>query len=238
MTQPDVGDYNFITATPDTVEKPLVGLGFPAGPVIQSPTAFAMFCLGQYTRTITPLPLIFMGQDPAQARNQMADHFMKKGCEAMIFFDCDMLYPANVVDQLFARNVDIVAADYRRRAHPFQKIGWKLDGLPDDPESGLVERTAMGLGVMMIRRHVFEQVPRPWFARIYSGETEAHRGVMTEDYYFCLKAREMGFKVWCDLDVTKETMHIGEQPVPWVIPGHVEVPGPSPIMPQSTSEAA
>lgn len=230
------GDANFLAGIPEKTDRPLVGVGFPAGPVIQSPTAFCMFVSGFWTKTVTPLPLIMMGQDPAQARNQMAAHFMEKGCEAMLFIDCDMLYPANVIDRLWARDVDIVAADYRKRAAPFGKVGWPLEGV-EDPESGLVERTALGLGVMMIRRHVFEKTPRPWFARVYSGETEANKGVMTEDYFFCLRAREAGFKVWCDLDVTREVMHIGEQPVPWVIPGIVEQPPPS-LAPQSTSAAA
>lgn len=239
------GDASFITGNPEPTGRPLVGVGLPAGPVMQSPMAFAWGCLYGHTRTVNILPIIMMGQDPAQARNQMADAFMRQGCEAALFIDCDMMFPPNGLDRLFAHDVDIVAGDYRKRAHPFSRIGWPLElknekgeveGHLEDPPGGLVERTAMGLGFMLIRRRVFEKVPRPWFARIYSGETEADRGVMTEDYYLCLKAREYGFKVWCDLDVTKEVMHIGEQPVPWVIPGFVE-PNAIPKLPEKAPKA-
>lgn len=36
---------------------------------------------------------------------------------------------------------------------------------------------------------------------------------MSEDYNFCRKARKHGFKIFCDLDVTFKTGHIGEQVV-------------------------
>ena len=239
----DGGNGTFIVGTPNDVTKPLVGLAIPAGTVMLSPTAFALHLLGCYTQTAQILPIIMMGQDPAQARNQMAAAFMEqkidgRQVEAMLFVDSDMLFPPSTLDRLFAHDLDIVAADYRQRAHPFGKIGWPLEGLTDPP-GGLVERVALGLGVMMIRRRVFETVPRPWFARIYSGETQANAGVMTEDYYLCLKAREHGFKVWCDLDITKEVMHIGEQPVPWVIPQMQEQEQPkAPVEAQQAQAAA
>lgn len=237
MTELALADANYLAGLPERDNKPLVGVGLPAGPVMQSPMAFAWGCLYGHTKTATILPIVMMGQDPAQARNQMAAAFMEKGCDAALFVDCDMLFPPNGLDRMLAHDVDIIAADYRKRAAPFGKIGWPLPDVPE-PESGLVERTALGLGFMLIRRRVFEAVPKPWFARIYSGETEANKGVMTEDYYFCLKAREMGFKVWCDLDVTKEVMHIGEQPVPWIIPGFVEQQPAPTLGPESTSAAA
>lgn len=241
MTEKDLagGDASFIVATPEPEGKPIVGVGLPSPEYVPEARSFAWGCLYGHTKTVTILPITMMGQDPAQARNQMAAAFLEKGCEAVLFIDCDMLFPPSGLDRLFAHDLDIVAADYRKRAAPYGKVGWPLDGVTD-PEGGLVERTALGLGFMLIRRRVFEKVPRPWFARIYSGETEANRGVMTEDYFFCLKAREAGFKVWCDLDVTKETMHIGLQPVPWIIPGVVEQPPPSlaPAAPNDTATEA
>jgi hypothetical protein len=43
-----------------------------------------------------------------------------------------------------------------------------------------------------------------------------------EDYNFCLKAMRYGFQVWCDLDVTYKTGHIGEQTVFCAMPGSEE----------------
>lgn len=35
--------------------------------------------------------------------------------------------------------------------------------------------------------------------------------ITSEDYSFCLKVRKAGFQIWCDLDVTHDTAHVGEQ---------------------------
>lgn len=222
------GSSLYLMGQPEaSTKRPLVGLGMPSPEYVPAAQSFAWGCLHGYTKTAEIVPIIMMGQDPAHARNQMAAAFLEKACEAVLFVDCDMLFPPNALDRLLAHDLDIVGADYRRRAAPYGKIGWPLKDVPE-PESGLVERVALGLGLLLIRRRVFDGLSQPWFARIYSGETEANKGCMTEDYFFCLKAREAGFKVWCDLDLTRETMHLGMQPVPWIIPGHVDQPAPLP----------
>jgi len=239
-------DGNYLIGTPEATGRPVVGVGLPAPEHVPSAFAFAFGCMMAATKNADIMPIVMMGQDPAQARNQMAATFMEKGCTHALFFDCDMLFPPDTLDRLLSHNLDIVAADYRKRAMPFSKIGWITDEqakredaertrlgktpneLPPgflDPESGLVERNMLGLGAIMISRKAFEVAPRPWFARIYSDDTGPNKGVMTEDYWFCCRAREKGIKVWCDLDVTKHTGHLCTQPVPWLMQ---IVPSPPP----------
>ena len=43
--------------------------------------------------------------------------------------------------------------------------------------------------------------------------------VMSEDYSMMRKARRAGFRIWCDLDLTWQMKHIGEQAVPCLPPG-------------------
>jgi hypothetical protein len=45
---------------------------------------------------------------------------------------------------------------------------------------------------------------------------------MGEDYNFCLKAQRYGFQVWCDLDLSFELGHIGEQTIYFGKPQPVE----------------
>lgn len=45
---------------------------------------------------------------------------------------------------------------------------------------------------------------------------------MGEDYNFCMKAQRFGFQVWCDLDVSFDLGHIGEQTIRFGKPGPVE----------------
>jgi hypothetical protein len=53
---------------------------------------------------------------------------------------------------------------------------------------GLFRVDAFGFGAVLIKRDVFERVPRPWF--------KGHEG--GEDIGFCRKAREHGIELWCD----------------------------------------
>lgn len=42
--------------------------------------------------------------------------------------------------------------------------------------------------------------------------------MISEDYNFCRKATKAGYKIWCDMDVTFETAHIGDNIVPCTRP--------------------
>jgi hypothetical protein len=66
---------------------------------------------------------------------------------------------------------------------------------------GLVEEVVkIGFGCVMIHRSVFEAIERPWFMYDYS---EASPGVYPgPDMYFCNKARQAGFSIWCDYSLT------------------------------------
>jgi len=53
-----------------------------------------------------------------------------------------------------------------------------------------------GMGIILIKRKVFETIPRPWFAQPESNYEDNPMGVSGEDYYFSKKAREYGFKTY------------------------------------------
>ena len=62
----------------------------------------------------------------------------------------------------------------------------------------------------MIRRAVFERVAFPWFDFEYRGDRGSFETAVEwgEDIYFCEKAVEAGFEVWCRLDCIVQ--HAGE----------------------------
>lgn len=75
------------------------------------------------------------------------------------------------------------------------------------PEStGLQEIGSVGMGVMLIKKRVFAKLSEPWFETPWRHDK---RGYIGEDVYFCNKARDAGFKIWIDHDVSKEIGHIG-----------------------------
>jgi hypothetical protein len=60
-----------------------------------------------------------------------------------------------------------------------------------------VEVDAVGFGFLAVKSGVFEKMSRPWFdLRHASIETVDFPVLFGEDYSWCLKAKETGFKVW------------------------------------------
>jgi GT2 family glycosyltransferase len=73
--------------------------------------------------------------------------------------------------------------------------------MPIEPPEDLVpfEVHAAGTGVMLVHRRVFETIEEPWFwVEMFQSPAKADWQFMNEDIAFCRKAREAGFKIWCD----------------------------------------
>lgn len=77
-----------------------------------------------------------------------------------------------------------------------QWMPYKFEEIPDEPW----EVDAAGSAGMLIRKHVLEAMGFPWF--------ESTNGVyLNEDVIFCVKAREQGFRIFANPNVTMG--HIG-----------------------------
>jgi hypothetical protein len=64
---------------------------------------------------------------------------------------------------------------------------------------------------LLVKRKVIETMKWPYVQGIQSGDSAfSDNGVCGEDYYFCLKAKELGFKVW--LDPRVNMVHWGGAP--------------------------
>lgn len=190
----------------------IVGIGMAAGDQVQTLTAHSIALMVGTCRSVKMMPVFVMGQDPGQARNDytkicVLDH----RTDYLLMIDSDMIFPMNALDRLLAHDVDIVGADYRRRRTPYDRLGISVNPMPEDAR-GLHEMQMIPFGFILIKRKVFMTLPRPYFVRPYK-----ENGASTEDIYFCNNARQAGFKVWCDMDLTREVYHLGQQAVPWEI---------------------
>jgi hypothetical protein len=78
----------------------------------------------------------------------------------------------------------------------------------------------LGFGLILTHMQIFDSPdwPRPWFVRSWlpqAARPDNPSGFSTEDSVFCTLARAHGFKIHCDLDLTKEVSHIGQTIIPW-----------------------
>lgn len=136
-------------------------------------------------------------------REEIAARFMNGKGTHLFFVDSDMMFEPNVLDTLLAHDKDIVGARYYRRQgkenDPAVKTRYDMPGA--SVPNHIYKNYATATGCMLIKRSVFEKMPRPWFSL---GLVEKPEG---EDIYFCRKAKENRIEIW--EDPTLEIKHIG-----------------------------
>lgn len=144
-------------------------------------------------------------------RNRLAAGTLADGCDYLLFLDSDMRFPPDTLVRLLDRKQPIVASNYTTRRSPpepvaFQRLSTAEKLWTDEDSTGLEECAAVGLGVCLIHRSVFEQTPKPWFYIPYIAASDGHWG---EDVWFCNQARKAGFPTLIDHDLSKDVKHIG-----------------------------
>lgn len=137
-------------------------------------------------------------------RDEIAEKAIEHGYEYLQFIDDDTVCPPYTFRALhyqLANNPDVAVCGgiyCTREENPqplvFMEIGggsfyeWKL--------GDIFPCAALGCGAMMIKTKVFKDVPKPWFKEV--DECPGPQIVsekMTEDFYFCKKVAEAGYKV-------------------------------------------
>ena len=113
----------------------------------------------------------------------------------------DHVWPRGTLPRLLQHMVDgadIVVPHCLKRIPPWPAVvyshqdedGWYVSA--DLPEKGLTEIHAAGSAGMLIKREVLDAIGDPWFRPAPDAEG------LNEDLYFCQRAREAGFRIWCD----------------------------------------
>ncbi len=151
-------------------------------------------------------------------RNSACADALAAGFQWVMFLDDDVIPPPDTYARLARHNRDIVSGLYYRRQPPICPVAMKLDGegKPQwvtqwNPPNSLVEVDLVGAGCLLIHRRVLERTPQPWF-EWEIGKTSAPQGrnAMSEDFAFCLRAKEHGFKVHLDTSIQCEHVGLGQ----------------------------
>lgn len=179
---------------------PFVCLGIPCGDRVHTPFMYSMWAIGrQYPGKMG----LIMGHSSmiVNARNQVVDMAQQLKAEYLLFLDSDMTFPQDTPKRLLAHDKDIVCATYVRRGPPFDLLGHGPSG---EVLGGLVEMTHIPTGCMLTKMSVFDKFTKPEFRFAVDEKNKITHG---EDFVFSEMAREKGFKLWCDMDLTKEIGH-------------------------------
>jgi len=154
------------------------------------------------------------------ARNALVHEFLKTDATELLFIDADVVATADDMLRLMAQSRDITTGAYPRRAKDqnfFADLYFDANGdLEFDGSLMRVERAPTGF--MLIQRHVIEQMVFAHPEWTYEkSPTEKMSAVFDfaivdgkyvgEDYLFCDRATQMGFKVYIDVDISLP--HVG-----------------------------
>lgn len=181
-----------------------------AVPVRDSVHSGFAFCLSELTANLTakniPYKLLFEnGSMLTDQRHRLVRSALQNNATQILWLDSDMLFPANLYENLNSHAKDIVACTYSTRTKPNRNVAYK-DNQQLTDTSGLCTVDSVGMGLMLTSAQVFKTVPAPWFKFIYSFEYDSYVG---EDFSFCELAKQYEYNVYVDLDQSKLCAHLG-----------------------------
>lgn len=161
-----------------------------------------------------------------RARNEVVKFFMtervnkKTGLPVLpfthlLFIDADTIPPADVLEKLLAHDKDIISGLTPILHYDRQKMTWgTMDNCfthQDKDKDGQIRTHAVqrntglhkiwrcGTSCLLIKKEVFEKLEKPYFK--FEFDEEILKPKRSEDLYFCDKAHEAGFEIWCDSSV-------------------------------------
>ena len=164
---------------------------------------FAVFYdyLALLEKPTTTIGANFHTNSGAYNRNLIIDDAVANRCTHILFIDDDMAFPANSLMNLLKHDKDIVSGLFLQRNYPhipaiFDLVNQSLSfHYLRHGESGLIEVAACGFGFTLIKTRVFQSIEKP-----YIRMGEVYKDKRGEDVGFCNRAREAGWKIYCDLD--------------------------------------
>lgn len=144
-------------------------------------------------------------------RERLATEAINLGAEYMLWLDSDIVFPASTAVRLLSHDEPVVAANYVRRQRPHKGVAYETIGdwenpLPFEVYDDLVEVEGIGMGCMLIKTSVFEELSKPWFDFQWSPESNDFLG---EDMYLCQKIAAAGHSIKVDTLLSQELRHIG-----------------------------
>lgn len=142
------------------------------------------------------------------SRNDLAKMAIQMDADYVFWLDSDMVFPPDTLKRMMKtlkeNDLDILTGLYFRRVPPyspvlFDRLRPKGDGFDwsefKDIPGGLFLVGGCGFGCVLMKTDVFFDV-QARFGTLFA--PLANNG---EDVAFCWRARECGFKIWCDPSV-------------------------------------
>lgn len=138
------------------------------------------------------------------ARNNLSKQAIHMEADYVMWFDSDMIFAPDTLERMvkhMEEGRDIVSGLYFRRSKPYTPVLFKKlnlsaqydkwEGYDDYPQE-LFEVEGIGFGCVMMKTEVLIDMACEfvnWFEPLNG---------FGEDLAFCIRARQLGYKIWCD----------------------------------------
>lgn len=159
---------------------------------MQTPAAFDVILEQPYGFTVP------------DARNFIVNKAINEEFDYIFFVDDDVLIPKNALVQLIHHKADIVGGFYYRKYYPLESVGMHVneDDCPVPIEGykigDIIHNTlVLPSGITLIKTDVFKNMDSP----CYRTCTINNRPTITEDTYFCQKARDLNYDIITDTGI-------------------------------------
>lgn len=134
------------------------------------------------------------------ARNNLLKKALQIGADYVLWLDSDMVFGPDLLEKLLEDmdGRDIVSGIYFRRRPPYTPVLMSVleeahtEDVLEYPEDEIFEIAGCGFGCLLMKADVARNVllqTQNWFTPAYG---------LGEDLAFCRRAKDTGYKIWCD----------------------------------------
>jgi hypothetical protein len=144
-------------------------------------------------------------------REKLIEEAKNINSDYVLWLDSDMVFPSTTALRLLEHDKDIVGCNYLKRTNPIKPVAYKNVGdwdsfLPLKVEEELVEVEGVGMGCLLMKTKIFNQIQKPYFEFTYNEQSNDWLG---EDFNVLKKLRDVGHKVYIDTLLSVEIKHLG-----------------------------
>lgn len=145
------------------------------------------------------------------SRNKLAGYAIEGEFDYILWLDSDMVFPPDTLERMLKilderKDIDILSGIYFRRGHPFTPVAFdkleindrgecEFEDMTKVPE-GLSEIAGCGFGCVLMRTDCLFDI-----AGKYGNVWFTPMGNTGEDVAFCIRARNEGYKIFCEPDI-------------------------------------
>ena len=183
-----------------------ISLGLPTNRHFQPKTSQCLLELVANSNYEWDIILAIEGYSIAENRNYIAVKALNNKSEYLLMIDDDMVFPPDTLDKLMSNKKDICGVAFHPRCETDKMKILDETHWSKIKKDEVFESKAIGTGIILIKCNIFYNIPRPWFFFTWHETGQCKNG---EDWNFCFKAKDKGYKIYCD--PTIPVGHIGSK---------------------------